>query len=424
MKSATIRKETFDNGITLLTEAMPDVRSVSVGIWLRRGSRHEPPSLNGASHFIEHLVFKGTENRTAKEIALAVDSVGGQMDAFTSKEYTCFYAKVLDEHLATAVEILSDIVLNPRFDAAELERERKVIVEEIRMVEDSPEELAYDLFSEHFYPGHPLGRPIQGTERTVGSMSRRRLLTFFRGAYVPRNLLIAAAGSLRHDELADRLRKAFGAMPRADGPSRDSRPPRTRGGVVTRAKRELEQLHLLLGLPAFPESFAGRYPLFVLNALLGGTMSSRLFQKIREERGLAYSVYSAVNAFLDNGVMLVYAATSPKRGREVLDVVLRELADLRDRGPDPAEVAVAKEHLKGSLMLSLESTSARMSNLARQEIYYGRQYGLGEILAGIEAATPEAVHAVARQLFQDRSLALAAVGRVGALGPAAKELSL
>jgi predicted Zn-dependent peptidase len=390
---------------------MPDVRSVTLGIWLRQGSRHEPRSLNGASHFIEHLVFKGTKTRTSREIALAVDSVGGQMDAFTSKEYTCFYAKVLDAHVPKAVDLLADIVRHPLFDSQEIERERKVIVEEIRMVEDSPEELIYDLFSSHFYPEHPLGRPIQGTEETVGGMSRGRLLGYFREVYLPNNMLIVAAGNLKHEKLARTIRDAFGSMTSGEPTRRRAAVPKPHGGSVLRSKRELEQLHLLLGLPAFPEGFIGRYPLFVLNALLGGTMSSRLFQKVREERGLAYSVYSAVNAFLDTGVMMIYAATGPERGNEFLDVVMGELADLRDKGPEPREVEVAKEHLKGSVMLSLESTSSRMSNLARQEIYYGRQYGLGEILAGIGAVTPEAVQDVAKRLFTGRTLALAAVGR-------------
>lgn len=419
-----IRRESFENGLCLLTESMPDVRSVSLGVWLKRGSRHEPAALNGISHFIEHLVFKGTERRTAREIALAMDSVGGQMDAFTSKEYTCFYAKVLDEHLPTAVELLSDIVRRPRFDPAELERERQVIVEEIRMVEDTPEELVYDLFSSHFYDGHPLGRPIQGTEQTIGTLDRDRLLGFFHEVYLPQNLLIVAAGNLRHSRLAKLVGEAFGAMASRDGQPARTRPPRVRGGVVAREKKDLEQLHLLLGLPAFPENFAGRYALFSLNALLGGTMSSRLFQKIREERGLAYTVYSAVNAFLDTGVLMVYAATSPSRAREVLGLVLEELADLRDKGPTAQELQVAKEHLKGSLMLSLESTSSRMSNLARQEIYFGRQFTLGEVLAGLDAVTPEAVHQVSRQLFRNGRLALAAVGRLGRQKLSERELAL
>ena len=414
-RGATIRKETLPNGITLLTERMPHVRSVTIGVWLRRGSRHEPPSLNGASHFIEHLVFKGTENRSAREIALAVDSIGGQMDAFTSKEYTCFYAKVLDDHITDAVDLLSDIVLRPLFDATEIERERKVIVEEIRMVEDAPEELVYDMFSTHFYPGHALGRPIQGTEGTVGRLSRKRLLAYFRENYVPGNLLIVATGNVRHAALSRLLAKTFGRMPRGGTVAPRGRPPRPRGGIVTSPKKELEQLHLLMGVPAFPERHSQRYPLFVLNALLGGTMSSRLFQKVREERGLAYSVYSAVNAFRDSGVMMVYAGTSPDKGDELLSVVRDELRDLRDKGPDAREVEVAKEHLKGSLMLSLESTSSRMSNLARQEMYHDRTFSMAEILERLDRVTRADVHRMARRVFRPGVPAVAAVGRTRAL---------
>jgi predicted Zn-dependent peptidase len=424
LRGATIRKETLPNGITLLTESMPHVRSVTLGVWLRRGSRHEPPSLNGASHFIEHLVFKGTESRSAREIALAVDSIGGQMDAFTSKEYTCFYAKVLDDHLGDAVDLLSDIVLRPLFDATELERERKVIVEEIRMVEDAPEELVYDLFSTHFYPGHALGRPIQGTEETVGGLSRRRLLDYFRANYVPHNILIVAAGNLRHATLARLAAKSFGRMPRGGAHVPAGPQPRPRGGIVTRNKKELEQLHVLLGMPAFPERHAQRYPLFVLNALLGGTMSSRLFQKIREERGLAYSVYSAVNAFRDSGVMMVYAGTSPDKGDELLSVVRDELRDLSDKGPSAREVEVAKEHLKGSLMLSLESTSSRMSNLARQEMYHGRTFSMSEILDRLHRVTRADVHRMARRVFRPGTPALAAVGRTRTLKAIRKGFAL
>jgi predicted Zn-dependent peptidase/type II secretory pathway pseudopilin PulG len=409
---AVIRRETLPNGLTLLTESMPHVRSVSLGVWLRLGSRHEKANVNGISHFIEHLVFKGTETRTAREIALTADSVGMQLDAFTTKEYTCFYAKMLDEHLPRAVDLLADIVQHPQFDPEELERERQVVMEEIRMVEDTPDELIYDLFSSHFYPTHPLGRPIQGTEETVGAMTRRRLLGFFRRAYRPENMLIVAAGNLKHAELRRMVKKAFRGMEAGNGTAAKLRPPRARGGIVKRQKKELEQLHLLLGLPAYPEDYADRYALFVLNALLGGTMSSRLFQKIREERGLVYSVYSGLNAFMDCGFMMVAAATSPKRGEEVVRLTLAEMDDLRRQGPGSDELRVAKEHLKGSLMLALESTSSRMSNLARQEIYFGRQLTLAEILRRIDAVTTDHVRDLSEELFDDRELSLAAVGEL------------
>jgi predicted Zn-dependent peptidase len=407
-----IRKEVLSNGLTLLTETMPDVRSVSIGVWLRRGSRDEPARINGISHFIEHLVFKGTETRSAKQIALQMDMVGGQMDAFTSKEYTCFYAKVLDEHQDVAVDLLADIVQRPLFDAQELERERQVVLEEIRMVEDTPDELLYDLFSGRFFPSHPLGRPIQGTAASVADLGRRQLLSFFREAYRPANMLIVAAGNVRHARMSRLVRQAFGGL--EPGRSRDGRkvPPRPRPTIVTRRRSELEQLHVLLGIPAFADSLDRRYALHVWNTVLGGTMSSRLFQRIREERGLAYNVYSALNTFADTGMLTIYAATNPRSANEVIRLVVQELRSLRDLGPTREEITVAKEHLKGSLMLSLESTSSRMSNLARQEIYFGRQLTLAETLRGIERVSRERLRRLAHELMSGRPLALAAVGRL------------
>jgi predicted Zn-dependent peptidase len=419
-----IRNEKLPNGLTLITESIPHVRSVSVGVWLKRGSRHEPASLNGISHFIEHLVFKGTETRSAREIALAMDSVGGQMDAFTTKEYTCFYAKVLDEHLPETVDLLSDIVLHPKFDPEEVERERKVVLEEIRMVEDTPDELVYDLFAGKFYGGNPLGRPIQGTVTTLAGLSRGRVLRFFKDIYRPDNIVVAAAGNLRHDRLARIVRKAFGGMRPGNGQARRVRRPRPRPGVVRRTKRELEQAHVLMGLPAYPEDYRDRYALFVLNTLLGGTMSSRLFQKIREQRGLAYSVYSAVNGFIDTGFLMIYVATRPDQAGGAIRLIRDELRDLREAGPSDAELEVAKEHLKGSLMLSLESTSSRMSNLARQHMYFRRQFTLKEILRGIESVTVRKVHALSSELFRDCPVALAAVGPLNHLRMGAKGLRL
>jgi predicted Zn-dependent peptidase len=403
---------------------MPHVRSVTIGVWLRRGSRNEPARLNGISHFIEHLVFKGTETRTAREIALSMDSVGGQIDAFTSKEYTCFYAKVLDQHVEEAVDLLADIVQRPLFDAEELERERQVVLEEIRMVEDSPDDLIYDLFAAEFYPRQTLGRPIQGTAETVTAMTRRQLLNYFRRSYRPEHMLVVAAGNLRHDKLARLVRRGFQRLERGGRPDGEARTPRTRWGTATRAKNELAQLHLLLGLPAFREGFAERYALYVLNTILGGTMSSRLFQRIREERGLAYSVYSALNGFRDTGHLVIYAATQPSNATEVVGLALDELRSLRDRGPTEAELEVAREHLKGSLMLALEQTSSRMSNLARQEIYLGRPQTLGETLRRVNAVSVRAVHRLCRELTHEQRVSLAAVGPVRRLrvSPAALRL--
>ena len=413
--ASEIRRRKLKNGLTILTEKMPDVRSVCIGIWLKKGSRDEAKRFNGISHFIEHLVFKGTENRSARELALAMDSIGGQMDAFTSKEYTCFYAKVLDEHLPETIDLLADIVQRPLFDPVELEREREVVLEEIQMVDDSPEDLLYDLFSASFFPHHPLGRPIQGTTESVGSFSRNQLLRFFRSAYRPENMLVVAAGNLEHVDVTRRISRAFRGLQTGAASNGRVSPRRTRGGLVTRPRRELAQLHLLLGLPAFPADERGRFALHVLNTVLGGTMSSRLFQKIREERGLAYSVYSAVNGFIDSGFLAVYAGTSPKKAKQVVGLILQELADLRDHGPTEQEMNVAKEHLKGSLMLALESTSSRMSNLARQEIYQNRQRSLESTLALVDSTTRARVHRAARELTNGVEPRLAVVGRVGQL---------
>jgi len=419
-----IRKEVLNNGLTLLTESMPHVRSVSIGVWLRLGSRHEPARLNGASHFIEHLVFKGTESRTAREIALSMDSVGGQIDAFTSKEYTCFYAKVLDQHVEEAIDLLADIVQRPRFDPDELERERQVVLEEIRMVEDSPDDLIYDLFAGEFYPRQALGRPIQGTAETVSTMSRRQLLGFFRRSYRPEHMVVAAAGNLRHARVAKLVRAGFGALRKHAAPARAAGRPRPHCATVVQARNELGQLHLLLGIPAHREKLGERYALHVLNTILGGTMSSRLFQRIREERGLAYSVYSALNSFRDTGHLAIYAATNPSSGAEVIRLAVDELRSLRDHGPTRQELEVAREHLKGSLMLALEQTSSRMSNLARQEMYLERPQSLAETLRRVGAVTVGQVRRLGRELMEGRQVSLAALGRVKKLKLPAEVLQL
>ena len=409
-----IRKETLDNGLILLSERMPKIRSVALGVWLRKGSRHEIPDENGISHFIEHLLFKGTETRTAQDIALTIDSVGGQMDAFTTKEFTCFYFKVLDEHADIAIDLLSDIVRHPKFIAEEIEKERKVIYEEIKMVDDTPDELLYDIFSESYYRGHPLGRPIQGTIDSVSKMSQAQLIRYFRDSYRPGNLLITAAGNLDDERLSGAIRKAF--EPLSGGgitavPSGSAK----RNRLVIREKKELGQLHLCLGVPGLPLPDERRYAAYLLNVVLGGTMSSRLFQLIREERGLAYSVYSTINSYLDTGNLLVGAATSPESGREVVDLILQELKRLKDEPVDEQELHIAKEHLKGSLMLSLESSSSRMSNLARQEVYFGRQFTLNEVLEGIEVVTREEMLQLARDLFDPSGCTLAVLGKTAGL---------
>ena len=411
----SIRREALPNGMVLLSERMPNIRSVALGVWLKKGSRHESEEQNGICHFIEHLLFKGTEKRTAKDIALIIDSVGGQMDAFTTKEFTAFYFKVLDTHTDVAVDLLSDIVRRPRFVPQEIEKERKVIFEEIKMVDDTPDELLYDIFSESFYRGHPLGRPIQGTIESVTRMNPDQIGRFFRDSYQPRNMLVTAAGNVDHERLAAAIRASFGPLHNG-APPPVAEPPVANAELVVREKKELGQLHICLGVPGLSVPDARRYPQHVLNTLLGGAMSSRLFQQIREERGLVYSVFSSVNSFLDAGNFTVYAACSPESGREVVEMVLAEFRRLKKELVGEGELQMARDHLKGNLMLSLESSSSRMSNLARQEVYFGRQFTLNEILEGIDAVTREDLRRLAGDMFDPTGCTLAVLGRTAGLG--------
>jgi predicted Zn-dependent peptidase len=409
-----VERSEYPNGLVLASERMEHLRSVTLGVWMKMGSRHETPDENGISHFIEHLLFKGTETKSARDIALIIDSVGGQMDAFTTKEYTCFYFKVLDRHLDVAVDLLTDIIRHPRFEPDEIEKERKVIYEEIKMVDDTADELVYDVWSEAHYGRHPLGRPIQGTVDSVGRMRPDMLTRFFRDSYRPANLMVTAAGNVDHPRLSAAIGDAFDGLEPGSmvplGPA-PSAPPRAT--VIVRDKKELGQLHLCLGLPGVAMDDPRRFPLYVLNTLLGGAMSSRLFQHVREERGLAYSVYSSANSFLDVGNLLVYAATSPESGVEVTELVQAELRRLKDEAVSEAELQHSKDHLKGSLMLSLESSSSRMSNLARQEIYFGRHFSLDEILRGIDTVESPHLTTLARELFDPSRSTLAVLGNVG-----------
>jgi predicted Zn-dependent peptidase len=394
-----IAKELLANGLTLITESMPHVRSVTIGVWLKRGSRHETPEQSGVSHFIEHMVFKGTKNRSAETIASEVDSIGGYMDAFTAKEYASFSLKVLDEHLPLAVEILGDIVRNPLFDPIEMDKEKKVIFEEINMVEDTPDDLVMELFSGAFWPDHPLGRPILGTKRSVSRFRRDDLASFFAEVYHAGNILISAAGNLSHVDAARLVEGHFGALQGEKAPPADEQAPTPAVKVVTRAKKELEQVHLCLGAPAYPQAHAERFPAYVLNTVLGGSMSSRLFQNVREKRGLVYSISSGFTSYSDAGNLTVYAGTSLDSVAEVVRLTIEEIKHLKgDRIPE-AELRRAKDHLKGSLMLSLESTGARMSHLARQELYFGRQFGLDEVLGSIERVEADDVQRVANDIF-------------------------
>ena len=401
-------REVLDNGLRLITETMPHVRSVTLGVWLTRGSRHEADAHGGIAHFVEHMLFKGTGTRSAEDIAQAIDSIGGQLDAFTAKEYASYYIKVLDDHVPLAVDLLADIVRRPAFVAEEIEREKKVILEEIKMVEDTPDDLVHELFTQHFWEGHPLARPILGSPETVEALDRDTIVDYFGRAYVAPNLIVSAAGNLEHARLRELIAGAFGDMP-ASGAVPGEEAPRVSPQVVTRTK-ELEQSHLCVGTNGYPQSHGDRYVSYILNTVLGGSMSSRLFQNIREKRGLAYSVFSGLSAYRDAGNITIYAGCANDAVGEVIDLSIEELKALKREPVGESELRRAKDHLKGSLMLSLENTASRMSHLARQEIYFERHFGLDETLAGVEAVTTGDIQRVASDLFSNGSLAATVVG--------------
>src|SRR5438046_2178901 len=404
-----IQKKVLPNGLVAITETMSHVRSVSVGLWVRNGSRREIPEENGLAHFIEHMVFKGTERRSAEAIAREMDSVGGMLDAFTSKEQICFNAKVLDEHLPIAFDVIADLVLRPKFDSEDVKKERKVVLEEIKMDLDNPEYLLHEIFTRGFWPGHSLGRPILGTPETVKKFNRDALCSRFRNWFAPDHLVITAAGNVTHDRVLELVRRWFGALGPA-GTADDGGAPNTQAPILLEKKRDLEQAHICIGVPSVPLNHQDRFSFAVLNNLLGGGMSSRLFQNIREKRGLAYAVFSEVTPYSDAGMFTVYAGCAKETIGQVLDLTLAEFRALKESPVSDEELLRAKNHLKGSLMLSLESTSSRMSNLARQELYFGRFFTLDEILASIDAVTREDVQSLAQEFFRPEQIPATVLG--------------
>ena len=392
---------------------MRQVRSVSVGVWLARGSRHESAEQCGIAHFVEHMLFKGTASRSAEDIAQAIDSIGGQLDAFTAKEYASYYIKVLDEHLPRALDVLSDIVLNPAFSPDDVAREKKVILEEIKMVEDTPDDLVHEIFTQGFWEDHPLGRPILGTPETVESFTAESLRAYFRDAYAPRNLIVSAVGNLEHDNVRRLIEERFGHLV-ASSVATTEVPPRVVPKVLIRQK-ELEQSHVCLGTSGYQQDHENRYASYVMNTLLGGSMSSRLFQNVREKRGLAYAVFSGMSAYRDAGSFTIYAGCANEAVSEVVDLVVDEMRGVKRALVPDAELQRAKDHLKGSLMLSLENTASRMSHIARQEIYFDRQVSLDETLQGVERVTAEDVQRVATDMFQNGSMSATVLGNVDGL---------
>ena len=409
-----IRRQVLPHGLTVITEQMEHIRSASIGIWLETGSRDETPQANGISHFIEHMVFKGTEHRSAEEIARQVDSIGGNMDAFTSKECICFNVKVLDENVPIALEILSDLVLYPTFNADDIARERGVILEEIKMDEDNPDYLVHEIFTQNFWKDHPLGKPILGTKETVKRFERPAVLDTYAHRFAPGNIIVAAAGHLDHDRFVELVVKHFEHLKPAQNGFHSAEPkivPR----IVLRNKKALEQVQLCIGVPAYPIAHEKRHASYILSTLLGGGMSSRLFQNIRERQGLAYSIYSDLNPYRDTGCMAVYAGTSLASAAKVVKSVVNEFRDLKSQPVPEEELRRAKDQLKGSLMLSLESSTARMSNLARQEMYFDRFQDLDELIEKIEAVTAEDLQSLAQEFFKTELVAVTALGNLNGL---------
>lgn len=414
-----IRRTELSNGLIVLTERMEHVRSVSMGVWVKTGSRDELPEVNGVSHFVEHMVFKGTKSRSAKNIAREVDAIGGNLDAFTSKETICFNIKVLDEHVPKALDVLTDLVMYPLFAPDDIDRECKVILEEIKMDEDNPDMLVHEIFTQSFWKDHPLGKPILGTRETVRRLNQRTLFDFYGGRFQGGNMIFSAAGNLDHDAfvamVADKL--AYIPAPQAadlrSGVS--SSRPKVHARIVSKQKKSLEQLQLCLGVPAPPVNDEQRYTAAILNTILGGGMSSRLFQNVREDRGLAYSIFSELSSFRDAGSLCVFAGTSAQNAEQVIRLTVEEFSKLKEQPVPDEELERAKDQLKGNILLSLESSGALMSNLARQEMYFQHFHSVPEILEQVGQVTSEGVMRMAQQLFVPESVALAMLGNLNGL---------
>jgi predicted Zn-dependent peptidase len=411
-----IRKTVLPNGLLVLTESMPQVRSVSMGAWIGSGSRDEAPEINGISHFVEHMVFKGTTSRSTQQIARDVDTIGGNLDAYTSKETVCFSIKVLDENVPPALDVLADLVLHPTFTPEELAREQGVILEEIKMDQDNPDSLVHEIFTQNFWKGDALGRPILGTSKTVSNFNQQLVFDFYASRFTPGNMVFSAAGNLDHDVFVQQVAQQFSSLTATSGSPLVRKPsPTATPHITLKRKKSLEQVQLCLGVEAPPVNDKDRYGIYLLNTMLGGGMSSRLFQTVREDQGLAYSIYSEMNPFRDAGSLCIYAGTSVDKTERVLQLTLQELRRLKEETISDAELKRAKDQVKSNMVIGLESSGSRMANLARQQMYFGRFFGIDEIEAEIEAVTTAGIQLLAQKLFHPESLALALLGNLGAM---------
>ncbi len=406
-----LRRTVLPNGLIVLTERMEYLHSVAMGVWIKSGSRCEPAETNGISHFVEHMLFKGTRSRSAQHIAREMDSIGGNLDAFTGKETICFNVKSLADHVPIALDVLADLVLNPVFAPTDIERERGVILEEIKIDEDNPDILVQELFTQSFWKGHPLGWPILGTTETVGKLDKEQLVNYHGDRFHGGNMVFSAAGKLDHDQFVEAVTQKFSTLA-AGATLHELSAPEPSARVVMRNKKSLEQVQICLGVPAPPITDEDRYAALILNTVLGGGMSSRLFQTIREERGMAYSIYSDLSPYRDTGTLCVYAGTSAGKALEVVDLILAELRNLKETPLAQEELTRAKDQLKGNLLLGMESSTARMANLARQEMYFHKFFTVDELIERIDAVDALMVQAMARRLFDPSHIAVTLLGRL------------
>jgi len=406
-----LRRTVLPNGLIVLTERMEHLRSVAMGVWIKSGSRCEPAETNGISHFVEHMLFKGTRSRSAQHIAREMDSIGGNLDAFTGKETICFNVKSLAEHVPIALDVLADLVLNPVFASTDIERERGVILEEIKIDEDNPDVLVHELFTQNFWKDHPLGKPILGTSTTVGRLDQQKLLEYHGGRFLGGNMVFSAAGNLDHDHFAEEVAQKFSTLALGD-PVREEQAPVASARILLRNKKALEQVQICLGVPAPPITDDNRYATLILNTVLGGGMSSRLFQTIREERGMVYSIYSDLNPYRDTGTLCVFAGTSAGKALQVVDLILAEFRNLKETTLGHEELTRAKDQLKGNILMGLESSNSRMANLARQEMYFQQFITVDEIIARIDAVEAAQAQAMAQRLFDPDRIAVTLLGRL------------
>ncbi|MGI6713099.1 MAG: M16 family metallopeptidase [Bacillota bacterium] len=404
-----IYKNILPNGVCLITEEVPYVHSVSIGIWVKTGSRYEDNHILGVSHFLEHMLFKGTENRTSKQIAESLEAVGGQLNAFTAKEYTCYYARVLSENFDLASEVLSDMFLHSLFLPQEMEKERNVILEEIKMYEDSPDELVHDIYARTIFKNNSLGQPIIGTVDTVTNLTRDQLIDYYQKTYVPENVIVVVAGKIKSNEVENKFTKLFSNFS-GKAENIELKEPRAHSDIAF-ITREIEQIHLCLGFPGLPNSHKKIYSLLLLNSALGGGVSSRLFQEVREDHGLTYSIYSYHTGYIDSGIMGVYAGTSMQNVKTVVEIILKQIRDIKKKGLTKEELQRTKQQVKGNLLLSMENISSRMHRIGRSELNLGRIVSPEEVLDLIMQVDNNSIKDVAEQVFKGENLCLAIVGQ-------------